>query len=51
MDPLIVPVVKQALWVTLNGMLGLFIFMGVFYALVQGMMRLFPAKPEPPKES
>jgi hypothetical protein len=36
--------VKCALWVTANGMLGLFVFMGVFYGIIKGLMRLFPAE-------
>ncbi|MFA7329734.1 MAG: hypothetical protein WC326_01555 [Candidatus Delongbacteria bacterium] len=38
-------VLKCAVWVTLNGMLGLFVFMGVFYAIIEGLIKLFPAKP------
>jgi len=36
---------KCALWVTGNGMLGLFVFMGVFYGIVELLVKLFPAKP------
>lgn len=39
-------ILKQALQVTWQGMLGLFIFMGIFLVLIVGLTRLFPNKEE-----
>lgn len=41
------PIIRQALMITGQGMLGLFIFMGVFYAILRALMALFPGEDTP----
>lgn len=38
--------VQQSLWIMLQGMLGIFIFTGIFYLLIYSLEKIFTAKKE-----
>ncbi len=47
MNPTSVEYFRQALWISVKSMGGLFVFMGAFLLLFPLLVRLFPQKKEP----
>jgi dolichyl-phosphate-mannose--protein O-mannosyl transferase len=39
--------VQESLWIMLQGMLGIFIFTGIFYLLIYSLEKIFTARKKP----
>jgi len=44
MEPTTIENFRQALWITVRSMAGLFVFMGMFILLIPALFKLFPKK-------